>query len=654
MSSQESKARFARLRSENIGGIDETTVDLDTGVNVLVGRNATNRTSFLQSIMAALGSENVSLKGDADEGFVDLEIGDQLYTRTLTRTADGIVTTDDPYLDDPELADLFAFLLESNEARRTVAQSGDLHELIMRPIDTEALRGEIDELQTERREVDEELEELEKLKRDLPGLEEKRTRLERELDEKRERLAEKEDDIESLDADVDETREEKRELDEKLEELRTVRSDLENVRFDVETQRKSIEALREEETDLEAELEALSDVPAEPLEDVEDEIDRLRDRMQEIDSVVTELQTIVQFNEEMLEGTSSEVAQAFRTGEDDRTETASDLTDKLLNEDESVVCWTCGTNVEKAEIESTLDRLKQARTEKFEERSELEVDLEELKNERRRHAENRDQRTRIEDRLTELETELEERNTTLEDREVEREELNGAIDALEAEVESLEAAEYSEILDLHKEANQLEFELGRVQDQLTETEDAMDEIEQRLNEREVLETRRREIREALEERRTRIERIETTAVEEFNEQMSTVLDLLEYRNIDRIWIERTEREVREGRRKVTKSVFDLHVVRSTDGGTTYEDTIDHLSESEREVTGLVFALAGYLVHEVYERCPFMLLDSLEAIDSNRIATLVGHFEEYAEFLVVALLPEDATALDDTYQRITDI
>jgi uncharacterized protein YhaN len=105
---------------------------------------------------------------------------------------------------------------------------------------------------------------------------------------------------------------------------------------------------------------------------------------------------------------------------------------------------------------------------------------------------------------------------------------------------------------------------------------------------------------------------------------------------------------------VTKNSFDLHIIRSTDDGTAYEDTVDHLSESEREVTGLVFALAGYLVHEVYETCPFLLMDSLEAIDSNRIAALVDYFASFADNLVVALLPEDAQALDDDYRRVTDI
>jgi len=80
----------------------------------------------------------------------------------------------------------------------------------------------------------------------------------------------------------------------------------------------------------------------------------------------------------------------------------------------------------------------------------------------------------------------------------------------------------------------------------------------------------------------------------------------------------------------------------------------HLSESEREVTGLVFAFAGYLVHDLHESLPFVVIDSLEALDSDRIAALVEYFGEYAEYLVVALLPEDAAALGDEYQRVTNI
>ncbi|GAA0237927.1 hypothetical protein GCM10009000_061810 [Halobacterium noricense] len=92
--------------------------------------------------MAALGSEQASIKGDADEGSVELTVGDETYTRTLTRRNGAIVTSGDPYLDDPELTDPFSFLLESNEARRAVARGDDLRNLIMRPVDIKAIQAE--------------------------------------------------------------------------------------------------------------------------------------------------------------------------------------------------------------------------------------------------------------------------------------------------------------------------------------------------------------------------------------------------------------------------------------------------------------------------------------------------------------------------------
>lgn len=92
----------------------------------------------------------------------------------------------------------------------------------------------------------------------------------------------------------------------------------------------------------------------------------------------------------------------------------------------------------------------------------------------------------------------------------------------------------------------------------------------------------------LKEERTKIAQLERDAVDAFNTHMDGVLDRLGYENVNRIWLERTERNVREGQQKTTRSVFDLHVIRSTSSGSIYEDTIDHLSESERNVTGLVF------------------------------------------------------------------
>jgi recombinational DNA repair ATPase RecF len=103
---EQSPPEQASLSVSNIGGIDETHVSFEQGITVLSGRNATNRTSLLQGIMATLGSDQASLKADSKEGQAALEFGEETYQRTLHRRNGTVVTEGDPYLDDPEVADL--------------------------------------------------------------------------------------------------------------------------------------------------------------------------------------------------------------------------------------------------------------------------------------------------------------------------------------------------------------------------------------------------------------------------------------------------------------------------------------------------------------------------------------------------------------------
>ncbi|MFC5971133.1 archaea-specific SMC-related protein [Halomarina salina] len=648
MDAVKTSEHVASVYARNIGGIDETSVDIPPGVTVLTGRNATNRTSFLQAIMAAMGSDNASLKGDAEEGHAELEIAGDEYVRTFTRSNGNVSAGGDPYLDDATVADLFAFLLESNDARQAVAQSADLRELIMRPVDTDAIQAEIRDLEAERDRLDDELEELEELKDDLPSLEERRTSLETDIEEKRAELAEKEEEIADQDADVGETQEEKRELESRLDDLRNRRSDAERIRSDIDVQQESIESLTSERRELEAERDDLPETPMGEHQELDGEITRLRQRKEALEADISELQNVIGFNEEMLEGGDDTVGSALR-----EEETDGSVTDQLVADD-GVVCWTCGSTVESDSIESTLDHLRDLRKEKLETIRGIEDDLDDLKATQREREEQQRQRENVERRLADVTDELDRRREALESLREDREELNEEIESLEEEVESLESEDFSEILDLHREANQLEFELGRLESDLDDVTDRIATVEDRLAEEDQLRDQRDQLTEELTDLRTRIDQLEAGAIEQFNDHMDAVLGILDYQNLERIWIERVERTVREGRRKVDKSMFELHVVRSTASGATYEDTVDHLSESEREVTGLVFGLAGYLVHDLHETVPFVLLDSLEAIDSERIADLVAYIADYAEFLVVALLPEDAQALDDEYTRITDI
>ena len=655
MSQPQTSEQLAEIHAENIGGIDETTVSLSPGVTALTGRNATNRTSLLRALMGALGSDRVTLKGDADEGRVELTLGEDVYTRTLARENGTVVMGGEPYLDDPEGADLFAFLLENNQARQAVARGEDLREVIMRPVDTDAIQAEISQLESQKRDLDEQLERLESLDDRLPDLEQQRTQLENQIEDKRAELEDKEAAIEDADSTVDDTREQKAEFEDALDDLQEARSELDDIRYRLDSERESIQALEDEREEISTELEEMSETPAGDLDDINAEIDRLRDHKQSLESTISQLQRVLQFNEEMLKGDSPELQQALQNTTDNESANEGALTDQLLaDEGEATVCWTCGSAVERETIDDTLESLRSLREEKSHERNDLSNELDELTTKRSELQADRDRRERLDRKLNEIDHEIDDRESTIEELTDEREDFEDEIDALEANVEALEAEEHSELLDLHKEANQLEFELGRLKNDLEDVTDEIEAIEADLDERENLKEERIEVQEELADLRTRIEQLEAQAVEEFNEHMQTILEILDYENIERIWIERAERTVREGRRKVQQGVFDLHVVRNTDEGTTYEDTVEHLSESEREVTGLVFALAGYLVHDLYETLPFIVVDSLEALDSNRIAALVEYFEEYAEYLVVALLPEDAATLNDNHQRTTDI
>jgi len=636
------------LHVKNVGGISETTVELTPGVSILAGRNATNRTSLLKALMAALGSDEVAVKGNADEGLVEMTIGDRTFTRRLYREDGRTRTEGDPYLADATLANLFVFLLETNDARQAVTMGEDLREIIMEPVDTSEIEAEIRRYQSQREEVEAELAELRQLQQQLPGLERERAELGDEIETKRDELATVEADIEQVDEDVDEKRGEKRELDARLEDLNDVRSELESVRRELDTQESSLEALYEERAELESEYEDYEDVPDDRLDVIEANVERLRNKKENMTSSLDELQSVIEFNENLLEGNLD----LF----DDVDADDGAITDELLEDSDDVVCWTCGSRTDTSQIESMVDDLRDLYSRYMDKRSELDAQIDDLTDERLQIEEKRRQRMQIEDQLATITDEVDQRETRFEELSERRNELTEQVEALEVEVEELqsEADQESELLELHKEANRLEVEIDRLADALESTEAEIDRIEERLDERERLKSRDQRLKSDIEDLRTRVERLEEDAITQFNDHMESLLEILDYDNLERIWIERTEEEVREGRKKITKGRFDLHIVRSTDDGAVYEDTVDHLSESEREVTGLVFALAGYLVHDVHEEVSFMLLDSVEAIDAPRIAELVDYFQAHTDYFVVALLEEDAQALDDDYQRVTDI
>ena len=633
---------LASIDIENIGGIDQASETIDAGVTVLSGRNASNRTSFLQAIMAAAGSGRASLKAHASEGRVTLEIGDQKHFRELERTNGGINFEGSPYLNDSESVELFAFLLETNECREAIRRGQNLQELMLRPIDTEALEREIRQLEKERRQIDQELSRLEELERDLPRLEAKKSDIEKHIAELEAELEAAYDEFGSIEGDVEDDEEFEAELD-RLNELRRKRRHLEN---QMAGEEESIDAL---ESELSEATEALSNhdtVSPGSRDEIESRIDDKRTRLDRLEESINDLASLIRFNEGVLSGDESKWLTQLQDTRD-----AEDITVQLVS-DGVTNCWTCGTEVELESIKSNQETLRSISRGIADERNVLSSEIDELTAELRDLESRERQVNQLERTVNQLETELTRRRQSYDDLAVRVEELEKEIADLEASVEESRQEQRSELLDRHSEIATIESDLVDQRDELSDVENEIDSINVDLESREASKDRREDLADRLKALRTHVEDLQREAVESFNDHMETVLDLLDYDNIERIWIERTQPE--GGSSRPSDSRFELHIVRSVKGKTIYEDTVDHLSQSEREVLGLVFALAGYLVHEVYEEFPFMLLDSIEMVDSERIAKLIDYFEDYADYLVVALLEEDAAALDGDHVRFRSV
>lgn len=641
---------------ENVGGIVQTAQQFDSGVTLLSGRNATNRTSFLQAIMAALGSRNVSLRASADEGSVEMSLNGETYTRTLTRTGDRgrLSFGGDPYTDDIEAGDLFAFLLGDNTVRQQI-RGGDveLRDVVMRPVDTDAINDRIERLTQELGDLETQVEELERQRSELPSLKERRETLRERVEAIESRIQAKQTEITETEVDIQESREQQQEFDEVMADLNTARDRLTQAQDEREAEKQSLSTLRSRREQKATELEKLSVTDADEGK-LKSRRNELLSEQETLQTEIDQLTQVLSFNRDLLNeerpGITDELADTHDEGQDA-------LTDQLL-EGDSTVCWTCGQSVDESNIQNTLDVLTSYKQEKIDDRNAVDSEVSDIENTLRTLRSERAERESLQTELDALDDQIETTERTVESIATRIDRLEDEVADLESTVTELEVSDrHDRLVELHDELNELKRERDSLQRQLEPVEDDIEAAvaaEDRLTE---LQADIEEKRAERQDLRTRIDSLEASAVEAFNTNMDDILDILEYDNISRVWLERRQVSVQDGRRTVEQTVFDLNVVRARDDGSVFTDRIEHLSESEREVVGLVFGLAGYVTHDVYEDVPFVLLDSLEAIDSARIADVIDYFSDFADYTVAALLPEDtepAKSLESTETVVSDI
>lgn len=613
---------------ENIGGIRESEVTFTPGVNVLAGTNATNRTSLLRAISAALGGKAGVLRRGSDSGSVTLVLDGEEYTRQYERTANTVRTSGDPYTTEETIIDLFVCLLEDNPIRHAVRAGKNLTDLLLAPVDTDELEAQISSLQSERDRIDERLNEMDRERKRLPKLEERRTSLEQEMLDVETELKE----LRTRTEDANEATESE-EIESVRKSFEETQTQLEHTESELETQRQIREELKTELEDVREKLDQ-QDIREQKIGDLEQKIERLQGRESELSATINEMSTILKQNQTVLAGDDTVITELAVT---------EDMLDELDPQSQSIECWTCGSRVQRQAISEQLDDIEQLVDQKRTEREEVREKLTSYQAKRDARQQELDRYETLTDREIELEHELERRTQSIEELVSEADALRDELADKQATLETLEDDTDDEQFGIYERMSELEYERGQLEEQLREVEDEINEVEYQLGKYDDLEARRGDITQQLQELRSRVEDIERDTVETFNDHMESVLDCLGYENIERIWLER--------RTEGNDTMFDLHVVREDDAGMVYEDSVDHLSESEREVVGLVVSLTGYLTHDIRQMVPLLLLDSLEAIDAERIADLVEYIQSHTEFLILALLDEDAGQLPDSYRRL---
>jgi len=626
----DNQASSLEVRVENVGGISRGEASLSPGVTLVSGQNASNKSSFLRALAGVLGGPAPPLKSDADGGSVRLAVGDEEHHLALSRSDDGTVVTDSrPFSAAGDRCELFVALTETNPIRQAVLAGEDLSDLLTRPVDTESVEAEIDRLTEEKGSLDERLEELDAVENRLPGLRARRTTLEEKLADVEARLDEKRDAVERLEAEVDD--------DPETAQLQRTRTERSEVRTRLAAAEEAVESLEAELDEVTSRLaETDTDEDASP-DDLDAELTDLHRRKQRLTSTINALSPIVEMNAEILDE-GADIPDAM---------TADEVVAELDPTSQTITCWTCGSTVERAEIAEQVKTVERIVAEKRAQREAVTDRIETVTEQKEEIESRRAERERLLDRREDLTDELARRREKLESLRETHRELETEVERLQqqaaetSEAEAELAAEYEAVTDLEYERGQLESDLERVTEEVERAESA-------LSERPDVERRRERVAARPRETRARIDRIEQDLVNTFNEMMQEVLDALEYDAVERIWLERLS--TAEG--GVRDTEFELHVVRTTDDDAAYDETVANLSKSERAVIGLVVALAGYLAHDVSEDVPFVVLDALDMFDADRLEALVEYFSGYADYVVAAVLPEDAAELADRYETVS--
>jgi len=567
------------LSLKNIAGIRNGEATIEPGINAVRASNWQGKSSFLAGIETAFGTE-VPLTEGQDLGRASLKTEDDIFTVELQRMDGTVTRSGEPYLTDDYdrvCAALFSFLDEKNEVRRAVRTGSNLEDLLTKPLDFQNIEEQIAELRSERDKVESELEQAKGAADRLPRLQERVTGLESDLEDLRDERA-------RLDVDSEATGDTPR------AELSDLQAEKDQVVTQIDRFENTLDRLNERLSERRTELESVS-VP--DVDTVDEELESLYDDLHDVERDMELLQSVFEANKRIVD--------------EGRIDLLTTISHEMMTD--TMSCWVCGQETTRNSIESQLDALDGEISERRKQAQMYKNEIEDLETKRDEARRARQRQSDLEAEIADLEARMAETETSLESAKAKRADLETRIENLD---EAVDVAR-DRITDLESEIKYTDAELADAREELEETERQADQ-------RNMLEDEYESLNQEIIDLRNRKEAVKNRARDAFSTAIEDLLSRFE-----------TGFETA----RLTPN-FELVVAREGQ-----EADLDALSEGERELLGLIAALAGHEAFDVGERVPVMLLDGIGGLASDNLEILVEYLADRTEFLVLTAYPEHA-------------
>lgn len=583
----------------NIAGIRNGQATLQPGLNTVQASNFQGKSSFIAAIQAVLGttgrfSVSHPLTEDEEEGAVTLTTDDDEYEVTLKREDNAVSRSGKPYLTDETdqvCANLFAALGEDNPIRAAVRNGEDLTDYLQAPLNIEEINAQIKGLKRQRDDIKTEMREAEKSADKLPTIEQEITQLEETLEDLREERDE-----------LSEQLPEGGVSDELSEKLSTKQGDLSDVDRRISQLEGKIDRLKNKLEEKQAELDDL-EVPSEP--ELNADVEEKESRISELEQQISLLQDLQRANQQIID--------------QNQIELVTDI-DRGISED-TIDCWVCGEETTTSSIETRLQALQEKLNTLRSEKSELESEVQDINSTKREIRQKENRRDDLEDAIGRIKVDIEEAKSDLEQAKSKKEDLEAEVAELEETVEESSEEVNEEFSDINSEISRKERTLERKKNKLQELEAAAEKAETLEDQVEELSNQIAELREQKKEKQRELEK-------QFNSALEDVIDKFAPGFDGGRLIPKSEEEGEDFDK------FELTIVR--DGR---ETSLENLSEGERELVGIVVAIAGYRTFNVDDRVPVILIDGISQLSSENLQLLLDYLADASEMLVTTAYPE---------------